>query len=104
MDKYAVLVLILSILVIVTNIIVEVIKGLKLPTKLLTTIVAIILSVGSWLAYCAMFKIDVVWYTVAASVIMGFVVAYGAMYGFDNLYGQLLDKLKELLGGNKKEE
>lgn len=48
--------------------------------------------------YCQIKSITVVWYMVAAAVVLGFMVAYAAMFGFD--------KLKEViaqLDKNKKE-
>lgn len=92
--------IILAVLVIVTNIIVQVIKsfsGLKdKPTKVVATVVAIILCVGATIAYCQIANVVLAWYTVVASIILGFIVAYGAIFGFDNLYGEFLDKIKKL--------
>lgn len=103
--NYTVALIILAILVILTNIIVQVIKdfsGLKdKPTKIVTTLVAITLCILGTIAYCQIFSIALVWYIIVASVILGFIVAYGAMFGFDNLYGQLLDKIKELMTHKK---
>lgn len=103
--NYAVAVIALAIMVILTNIIVQVIKdfsGLKdKPTKIVTTVVAVALSVIATVAYCEIFAITLVWYIIVASVIVGFIVAYGAMFGFDNLYGELLDKIKDLMSTSK---
>ena len=107
MMSYSTVVLILALLIILTNIIVQLIKdvvGLKdQPTKVVTTFVAIFLTVGSTVAYCQIHLISVTWYLFLASFIIGIVVAYGAIFGFDNLYGELLDKTKELFikGGKK---
>lgn len=46
------------------------------------------------LAYMAFMGYAVMWYYVAAAVVVGFAVAYAAMFGFD--------KLKEALGQIKK--
>ena len=70
----------------------------KLPTNILATLVAIVLTLGAFFAYCQIKSITVVWYMVAAAVVLGFMVAYAAMFGFD--------KLKEViaqLDKNKKE-
>lgn len=103
--NYTVALIILAILVILTNIIVQVIKdfsGLKdKPTKVVTTVIAIMLCVLGTIAYCEIFSIALAWYIIVASIILGFIVAYGAMFGFDNLYGDLLDKIKELLTHKK---
>ncbi len=35
--------------------------------------------------YCQVKAVPVVWYMVAAAVVLGFFVAYAAMFGFDKL-------------------
>lgn len=79
---------IVGILVVVTNIIVQVLKKLtwdKLPTNILATIVAMVLTLAAFFAYCQIKAVPVVWYMVAAAVVLGFFVAYAAMFGFDKL-------------------
>ena len=98
---WSVILSLVGVLVVITNIIVQVLKKLtwdKLPTNILATLVAIVLTLGAFLAYCQIKSITVVWYMVAAAVVLGFMVAYAAMFGFD--------KLKEViaqLDKNKKE-
>lgn len=73
-----------GVLVVITNIIVQVLKKLtwdKLPTNILATLVAIVLTLGAFFAYCQIKSITVVWYMVAAAVVLGFMVAYAAMFG-----------------------
>ena len=85
---WSVILSIVGVLVIVTNIIVQVVKKVtwdKLPTNILATLVAIVLTLGAFFAYCQVKSITVVWYTVAAAVVLGFFVAYAAMFGFDKL-------------------
>lgn len=85
---WSVILSIVGVLVIVTNIIVQVVKKVtwdKLPTNILATLVAIVLTLGAFFAYCQIKSITVVWYTVAAAVVLGFFVAYAAMFGFDKL-------------------
>lgn len=101
MENFADLSVILSIvgvLVVLTNIVVQVLKKLtwdKLPTNALAAVVAMVLTLAAFFAYCQIKSIAVVWYMVAAAVVLGFMVAYAAMFGFD--------KLKEALAqsGNK---
>lgn len=79
---------IVGILVVVTNIVVQVLKKLtwdKLPTNILATIVAMVLTLAAFFAYCQIKAVPVVWYMVAAAVVLGFFVAYAAMFGFDKL-------------------
>lgn len=85
---WSVILSIVGVLVIVTNIIVQVVKKVtwdKLPTNILATLVAIVLTLGAFFAYCQIKSITVAWYMVAAAVVLGFFVAYAAMFGFDKL-------------------
>ena len=85
------IVAIIGALTVLTNIIVEVLKRAtweKMPTNLLAIIVAMVLTLMAFMGYAVM------WYYVAAAVVVGFAVAYAAMFGFD--------KLKEALGQIKK--
>lgn len=79
---------IVGILVVVTNIVVQVLKKLtwdKLPTNILATVVAMVLTLAVFFAYCQIRSVPVAWYMVAAAVVLGFFVAYAAMFGFDKL-------------------
>ena len=73
-------------LVVVTNIVVQVCKKLtwdRLPTNILAIVVAMVLTLIAFFAYCQIKSIAVVWYMVAAAIVLGFFVAYAAMFGFD---------------------
>lgn len=77
---------IVGILVVVTNIVVQVLKKLtwdKLPTNILATVVSMVLTLVAFFAYCQIRAVPVVWYMVVAAVVLGFFVAYAAMFGFD---------------------
>lgn len=79
---------IVGILVVLTNIVVQVLKKVtwgKLPTNILAIIVSMVLTLVTFFAYCQINAIAVVWYMVVAAVVMGFLVAYAAMFGFDKL-------------------
>lgn len=94
--NWSVVISIVGVLVVLTNIVVQVLKKLtweKLPTNILAVIVSMILTIGAFFAYCQIREIAVVWYMVAAAVVLGFLVAYAAMFGFD--------KLKEAIGQMK---
>lgn len=87
-------------LVALTNVITEVLKKVtwdKLPTNVLALIVAEALTIVAGLAHFQINDITVVWYMAVALVVLGIMVAYAAMFGFD--------KLKEIMGwgGNKSE-
>lgn len=79
---------IVGILVVLTNIIVQVLKKLtwgRLPTNILAVLVAMVLTLAAFFAYCQIRGVPVLWYMVAAAVVLGFMVAYAAMFGFDKL-------------------
>lgn len=84
----SVVITIIGVLVALTNIIVEVAKKAtwdKLPTNVLALVVAEVLTIASGIACCQIKAVPMEWYIVAALVVMGFMVAYAAMFGFDKL-------------------
>ncbi len=86
------------VLTVVTNIIVEALKGLtytKLPTNVLAFIVAMVVTLVAFFAACQIIGIPVVWYTVAAAIVLGFFVCFAAMYGFDKLK-QTMEQLNSI--------
>ena len=75
-------------LMIVTNIIVEVVKGLtwgKLPTNVLAFFVAMAVTLLAFFAMCQIAGVQVTWYMVVGAIVLGFFVCFAAMYGFDKL-------------------
>ena len=77
-----------GILVVLTNIVVQVLKKAtwgKLPTNILAIIVSMVLTLVTFFAYCQINAIAVVWYMVVAAVVLGFLVSYAAMFGFAKL-------------------
>ena len=92
MNDISMLIPVIGALVALTNIVVEVIKQVtwnKLPTNVVATIVAEALTLVTFFAYTSYKSIDVAWYSVVSAIIVGIMVAYAAMFGFD--------KLKEIL-------
>lgn len=87
----------IAMLVFVTNIIVEVIKGLfpKVPTNIVAVIVAMIVTVLSLYILFAVMEITVMWYYAVGAVVLGLFVGYAAMFGFDK-FKSAWDKLKAL--------
>ena len=81
----SILLTVIAMLVFVTNIIVEVIKGLipKIPTNIVAVIVALIVTVLSLYILCAVLEISVMWYYAVGAVVLGIFVGYAAMFGFD---------------------
>lgn len=86
--NWSVIISIIGVLVVLTNIVVQVLK--KVTWDKLAMIVSLVLTLGAFFAYCSIKEIAVVWYMVFAAVVLAFMVAYAAMFGFD--------KLKEALG------
>ena len=91
--EFATIITIIGILVALTNIVVEVAKKVtwdKLPTNVVALIVAVALTLAVGFAYCQIEAVAVTWYIVVALIVVGFMVAYAAMFGFD--------KLREIMG------
>lgn len=85
-------------LVFVTNIIVEVIKGLfpRVPTNIVAVLVALAVTLLAMFILCAVREITVMWYYAVGAVVLGIFVGYAAMFGFDK-FKDAWDKLKALM-------
>ena len=85
------LLIIIAVLVTMVNIITEVCKKVFdwLATSRVINIFVLILSVSLtvavFLSYWQIMQMQITWYIIAAFIIIGFMVAYAAMFGFDNL-------------------
>ncbi len=94
----AIILPVVLVLMVITNIIVEVLKKLtwgKLPTNLLAFAVAMAVTLLVFLAACQIIGIAVTWYMVVGAVILGIFVAYAAMFGFDKLR-QTMEQLNNI--------
>lgn len=85
---------VIAVLTALTNIIVEVFKGLftKLPTNILVFIVAIAITGIAVAIAISVLEITVMWYYAIGAVILGIIVAYAAMGNFDKLK-EIVDRL-----------
>ncbi len=96
--------MVLPLLVVLTNMLTNVIKGLcgvfADHAKLIAPLVAEVLTLLATAAYLQIFGIESVWYWYAGGGIAGGVVAYVAMNGYDGLYEDLIKHLKGLGGGD----
>jgi len=95
---WSVILSIVGILVVVTNIIVQVLKKLtwdRLPTNILAVLVAMALTLVAFFAYCQIRGVAILWYMIAAAVVLGFMVAYAAMFGFDKLKEAIMQMEKK---------
>ena len=83
------------VLMVVTNIIVEVLKKLtwgKVPANLLAFAVAMAVTMLAFFAACQIMAVAGAWYMVSGAAVLGIFVAYAAMFGFDKLR-QTLEQL-----------
>lgn len=83
-----IILVIVGALMALTNIIAEVLKKLlwdRLPTNILVVIIAQALTLATGAAYAQITGVEVLWYYVVAAIVLGFLVAYAAMFGFDKL-------------------
>ena len=77
-------------LTIFVNIITEVFKKMfdlksSKNINIFVTMLSVVLTITSMLAYCDIHNIYITWYIAIAFVVLGFMVAYSAMFGFDKL-------------------
>lgn len=97
------LLIIIGILVVVVNVITEVVKlcvgssGSTKKINIFVLILSLVLSVTALLAYWQIKQLVITWYVIAAFMIIGFMVAFGAMFGYDKLLSYLEPYIKELL-------
>ena len=76
---------VMAVLVFITNIIVEVVKGLfpKVPTNILAVVTSLVITLVALFILCAVMEIPVMWYYAVGAVVLGIFVGYAAMFGFD---------------------
>ena len=94
--------MVLPLLVALTNMLTNVIKGLceafATHAKLIAPLVAELLTLLATAAYLQVFSVAATWYWFAGGTVAGLVVAYVAMNGYDGLYEDLIKHLKGLAG------
>ena len=76
------------VLMVVTNIIVQVLKSLtlgRIPTNFIAVAVAMVVTLVAFFAAAAIAQIAVEWWMVAGAIALGLFVAYAAMFGYDKL-------------------
>lgn len=83
-------------LIALTNLTVEVIKKAvpseKLPTNILAVIIAEAFTLVGFFAFCGVKGITPLWYYIVGAVVLGILISYGAMFGYDKLK-EIIDKL-----------
>ena len=94
--------MVLPLLVALTNMLTNVIKGLcaafATHAKLIAPLVALTLTLLATAAYLEIFSVAATWYWYAGGAVAGLVVAYVAMNGYDGMYEDLIKQLKGLAG------
>ena len=94
--------MVLPLLVVLTNMLTNVIKGLNGlfadHAKIIAPLAAEILTLLATAAYLQIYNVAATWYWYAGGVVAGGVVAYVAMNGYDGLYEDLIKHLKGLAG------
>lgn len=85
------LLMVIAALVAAVNIITEVCKkafgwlsGSK-TINLFVLLLSVALTVAVFLAYWQIRQLQIAWYVIAAFIVVGFMVAFAAMFGFDKL-------------------
>lgn len=95
--------MVLPLLVVLTNMLTNVLKGLCEAfaghARIIAPLVAELLSMAATAAYLHIYAIQATWYWYVGGAIAGGVVAYVAMNGYDGLYEDLIKHLKGLAGG-----
>ena len=96
----AIITIAVGVLVILTNALTEVIKGIipKVPAQITATVIALVLTVGTVCAYLSITETAYQWYIIAGAVVAGFFVSYTAQFGYDKLQ----EIIKLIGGGGKK--
>jgi len=87
-------------LVTVVQLITEVVKRLlpKVPTDLVVVVLSIALTVLAGIIYTSVMEITVMWYYAVGAVVLGIVVSYAAMFGWDKftaIWTRLIEYLKK---------
>ena len=98
-ELFSTIFIIIAMLVVIVNIITEVAKKIINFTQvsyinIFVLILSIVLTVAVFFAYWQIKQLEITWYLFAAFVIVGFLVAYAAMFGFDKLIKYFQDLKK----------
>ena len=87
------------------NVIMEVLKSFWLKEEIhrppVVVLVSVLLSYAVAYAFCVINECKFTPLLAIGAFVGGFLVAYGAMFGYDNLYGEIFKRIEELIGGKK---
>jgi len=98
-ELFSTLFIIIAVLVVLVNIITEVAKkvfnfGETVYVNAFVVVLSVALTVAAFFAYWQIKQMEITWYLILAFIIVGFMVAYAAMFGFDKLI-KLFQELKK---------
>ncbi len=98
-ELFSTLFIIIAVLVVLVNIITEVAKKIVnfAQTAYLNAFVVVLsiaLTVAVFLAYWQIKQMEITWYLILAFIVIGFMVSYAAMFGFDKLIKHFKDLKK----------
>lgn len=98
-ELFSSLSIIIAVLVVLVNIITEVAKKIftfaqTAYINAFVVVLSITLTVATFLAYWQIKQMEITWYLLIAFIVVGFMVSYAAMFGFDKLI-KLFRELKE---------
>lgn len=89
-ELFAILSIIIAVLVVLVNTITEVVKKIinfkkDIYINAFVVVLSIALTVAVFLAYWQIKQMQITWYLLIAFIVIGFMVSYAAMFGFDKL-------------------
>lgn len=91
-------------LVLLVNMLTQIFKSFatrnEIPTRVFVLMVSLLLTVTTFIAGCSIYAVEIKWYMAFGALVAGFVVAYCAMFGYDNLYGELKKLVIKLIEGD----
>lgn len=99
MTEFANIAIVIGCLATLVSVITQVTKDFKflkkIHTSLQVTVLSIVLTVITYMAYISHYNISIEWYMIVGAIIGGFIVAFVSMFGWE--------KLSELYKKHKKE-
>lgn len=89
LNNVSILLVVAAVICTLTSIFTELTKEIGflkiIPTSIQVTATSILLTVVGFIAYAQYKQIQLIWYMIVAAVIVGIVIGYITMFGWDNL-------------------
>lgn len=97
----AIMAAVVVVLIALTNIFSQVLKKIvnreEFPAQAIVFVIAEILTILAMVIVCAVFHVQILWYFWILAIVVGVLVTYGAIFGYDNLYKQIGTAVKNLI-------